>query len=199
MNKFAKKINGLLQEAAKNIDRYGELPLMIRLSFFDAGETAGDDGIRISSLLFKRTEYLCAVKTFGIWQSRYSDSMPMKILESKMCLNSLKSTLNVDLSRLQTFLDNKFQDGEPAFSSIYAGFSCWAAGKAQLHGFLEAQRGESDIDIEPENWMAAFYSSLAYSGKATWEETHDIAKHREYWTWYIDDCMPNALRDIGCL
>ena len=52
---------------------------------------------------------------------------------------------------------------------------------------------EADADLDPYEWDASFYASLAYAGGASWEAANNSQKRREFWTWYLDEAVPAVL------
>ena len=89
-------------------------------------------------------------------------------------------------------LINLMKEENPFISSIYAGLSCSSAINTILYdddlASLELEEKQSD----PADWDAAFYASLAHSGGATWENTGDKEKRKDFWLWYLNKAIPYA-------
>src|ERR1019366_29473 len=50
----------------------------------------------------------------------------------------------------------------------------------------------SDQDLDPYQWDASFYASVAYAGSAPWEEKPHTNRRREFWTWFLEVAVPAA-------
>ena len=46
--------------------------------------------------------------------------------------------------------------------------------------------------LQPDEWGAEFYSSLAHSGSAVWEEKGGADARSKFWLWYLDKAVPHA-------
>jgi hypothetical protein len=90
------------------------------------------------------------------------------------------------LGEVKTLLDDKFNLGEPVFKAIYAGFACWAAARSCLHN-SEPPAARSEQELDPEDWDASFFASLAIAGGAVWETSGDPEKRRRFWEWFLRD------------
>jgi hypothetical protein len=53
-------------------------------------------------------------------------------------------------------------------------------------GLVDYGAVSHDQDIDPEQWHAAFFASVAEAGGAVWEKgVGSAVRRREFWTWYL--------------
>jgi hypothetical protein len=98
-----------------------------------------------------------------------------------------------EFSKVKTYLDNKFPLGQEYFPAIYAGFAAWSVARYILFwDHVKALRGNTELDISPEDWDPCFYASLAVTGGAVWENICESDTRREFWQWYLTSAIPDA-------
>jgi hypothetical protein len=49
-----------------------------------------------------------------------------------------------------------------------------------------------DRHLDPYEWDASFYASVAHAGSALWEANPNSGRRREFWEWYIREAVPLA-------
>ena len=49
-----------------------------------------------------------------------------------------------------------------------------------------------DEDFDPYTWDASFHAASAYSNGETWGKCSSISKRKDFWTWYLDEAVPQA-------
>ena len=90
------------------------------------------------------------------------------------------------------FADNYMED------NITAAF----AAKVAVHAAYDAGAGAnmviSDYDSEeeiedPDEWDTAFLASLVYNGGIVDWDSVDDRCNKEFWNWYLTDCIKNCL------
>lgn len=205
MNSYIKAIKDQVDYLYNTVNNQGELSLANRCSLLNNSEFDNTDAecIFIRNLFFKECEYNCAKYTINIWKEEFSEQQPQNML-----VNAYKALYDEDinnelvtrLNNLQTYLENKLCNTPPNLRpSIYAGFSCWAASRSILFGIDSIEFEETDLTVNLDSWMASFISSLAFARQieadkltSTMEE-----KRKEFWIWFLNDCIPSAISNIG--
>jgi len=95
--------------------------------------------------------------------------------------------------KVKTYLDGKFLLGREYFPAIYAGFAAWSVARHILFwDHTKAVRGDTELDIDPDDWDACFYASAAVTGGATWENIGQPDMRREFWHWYLTAAVPES-------
>ncbi|MEJ8857872.1 Imm5 family immunity protein [Variovorax robiniae] len=51
-----------------------------------------------------------------------------------------------------------------------------------------------DQQLDPDQWDAGFYASIAHAGAAPWEQENAAGKRRAFWQWYLAEAVPQAWR-----
>jgi hypothetical protein len=86
---------------------------------------------------------------------------------------------------LRTFIDNRTAAGDP-MQPLYAGLAWLALGRQSETESMPPDR-RSELDLDPDEWDASFYASLAEAGGATWEADADSRARRRFWEWYLGE------------
>ena len=93
------------------------------------------------------------------------------------------------IAKLKADLDDKFPLGPEYFAGIYGGFGCFAAASELLHRHKPPDGNE--LEVDPIEWDASFFASLAHAGGAVWEESDGNPEARgAYWQWFLTDPVP---------
>lgn len=163
----------------------GEIPYTLRrklLILLDKLDQKNTDPLS-TRLMMK-----CAEKTINFWEQKLPNNrVPHSLLQNLelAIVNKFDADkLEAQAQDLQAFLENLFDEGEPAFRACYAGFSCLAAAWSFLYGINPTQ-SKGEIEIDPDEWDSSFYSSCAYSGSAVWEDANNSESRKEFWKWYL--------------
>ena len=185
----------LIQEAFMSIGVDGDLPrawrLRLRLALIDSADNPVDGAQRWVAL-----EARCARHTWPVWCARFpDDNRPVLLLGEAEAASQSESGRQVALQHFETvktLLDGLFDLGDEYFDAIYAGFSCWAAARAALFQSSDLVAA-TELEVDPELWDSCFYSSLAASGGATWEDGDgDANLRRRFWEWFLVTALPEA-------
>ena len=182
-----------IRELMDSIDENGELPLLKRYWLCELLQPTNDQHVDPWLVL----ESISAHKVEDIWKQYFpSEQFPIELLriaDTLMDSGDDVSHMEKLLAECKTKLDDKFLLGEDYFRGVYAGFAMWAAASNIAYG-TQVDEASFDIDLEPDEWHASFFASLAWAGGAVWEgEVADANKRREFWTWFINDALPEAL------
>lgn len=194
-----KKELGIARNA---IDNSGELPYTKRISLLALlGGKKGDTNEN-GYLIRSNIAFNCAKKTLYAWDEATQDGGFLTALEfAEKCLvnpskhSELENVMNNMIPQVENILYENDKDHLPA----YAGFSCVSALSTALYDEQFDFDAKSELDIEPDQWDSAFYSSLVIAGGAIWENgtaLNNIAR-REFWEWYLDVAIPNAIREYS--
>ncbi|HSE15781.1 MAG TPA: Imm5 family immunity protein [Pyrinomonadaceae bacterium] len=182
-----------IRELIDSIDENGELPLVKRYALRDL----------LKQDRWYMLESISAHKVQNIWERQFpSDRFPtelLRIADSSLIEANDAGLLGQMLSESKAALADKLLLGQEYFCAVYAGFASWAAARNVVYGSPIISDASSEIDIDPDEWDASFYASLAWSGGAVWEQVADSDKRKEFWIWFINDALPQALSYAGSL
>ena len=182
----------------RDIDITGELPLDARRQLKEslAALLPGDD----RALTFNGVLGLaCAKQAWPVWQTAFpTESRPMDLAQAAVSMITEKRTsgspwVSSEFVKVKTYLDDKFLLGREYFPAIYAGFAAWSVARHILFwDHAKAVRGDTELDIDPDDWDAYFYASAAVTGGATWENIGQPDMRREFWSWYLTTAVPES-------
>jgi Immunity protein Imm5 len=186
------------QAHIRDIDAAGELPLTVRRRLRESlvALLPGDG----SALTFVAVLGLaCAKRAWPVWRAAFpSEYQPMNLAETAVSRIREGGTSEAwngrDLMKVKTYLDNKFLLGQEFFPAVYAGFASWAVSRDVLSwDHPKVTRGDTELEISPEEWDPCFLASLAIAGGAAWEriQNSDI-RRREFWHWFLTTAVPEA-------
>lgn len=139
----------------------------------------------------------CAEHTLSIWQNMLPNNKePQHILrdaENYLTGKLSESMLREKIGRFWTELDDLIYEGKH-HAEVNAGFSAAVAASIAIKDVnLDDQDAEIlDDELDPYDWDSSFYSSIAYSAGAPWEESSDKNKRMEFWRWYLNYAVPKA-------
>jgi Immunity protein Imm5 len=170
----------------------GELkhPLRRRLHYDIEGLLAMD--CWDSYLLLSKS---CALKAWPVWRERYSEDLPFATPLAGSTPENPELMLTDDeaeLGQLASFLDDIMGEGPEAFPAGSAGLSCWAVNRDHIAQVFLSPPNLSEAEIYPEDWEASLYASMAVAGGPVWEESGDVARRRDFWTWYLMEAVPRC-------
>ena len=144
-----------------------------------------------------RISILCALKVYSIWNDFFRNDTEIigliKKTEKYLLGQTSKKGLLEDADHLDVFADNYMED------NITAAF----AAKVAVHAAYDADAGAgadrvvSDYDSEeeiedPDEWDTAFLASLVYNGGIVNLDSVDDRRNKEFWNWYLTDCIKTA-------
>ena len=97
-------------------------------------------------------------------------------------------------------IDSKLISGEEEeyFSASYAGLACWAAARDVIYGRQDwMTAGESEQEIDPDDWDASFYASIAVTGSSGWDRNGVDHARQKFWIWYLREAVPSAFARVS--
>jgi hypothetical protein len=191
-----KELQESIAVAKENIDSFGEPPLKYRIGILKA---LGNNSLTIheNEGYYKRSKLAikCAFKSIHFWENAYpDDKRPHDLLEKaeRVFVNQIDlNELENYYENFKTDLDNIEPEDENNFVPIYAGFACWTAVATVLYDSVWETTAESELDVNPDDWDSSYYSSIAFSGGAVWEENVNNKARTDFWNWYLDIAVPD--------
>ena len=184
------ELSSLLGEAQAAIGADGELPSARRRRIWQV--FVDRMGVDAAARAWGQVQVACAHRAWPIWQATFPDEdEPMAVLlsvEKRVAAGRANGHAEARIGKLKAYLDDKFPLGREYFAGIYAGFGCFAAASDLLHR-REPPNG-NELEVDPIEWDASFFASLAHTGGAVWEEDGDPEARRAYWQWFLTDPVP---------
>lgn len=146
-------------------------------------------------LVIGRISILCALKVYPIWNEFFKDDTEIidliKKTEKYLLGQTGKKDLLKDADHLDVFVDNYMEDDITAtFAAKVAVHAAYDAGSSAE---MVISDYDSDEDIEdPDEWDTAFLASLVYNGGIVDWDSIDDGRNKEFWNWYLTDCIKTA-------
>lgn len=142
-----------------------------------------------------RISILCALKVYPIWNDFFrNDTEIIGLIEKteKYLLGQTsKKDLLKDADHLDVFADNYMEDDITA--SFAAKVAVYAAYDADSGANMVVSDYDSDEEIEdPDEWDTAFLASLVYNGGIVDWDSIDNKRNKEFWNWYLAECLSTA-------
>lgn len=146
-------------------------------------------------LVIGRISILCALKVYPIWNEFFKDDTEIVGLIKKTEKYLLGQTdgkeLSEDADHLDVLADNYMED------DITAAFAAKVAVRAAYDAGSGADMIVSDYDSDeevedPDEWDTAFLASLVYDGGIVDLDSIDSRRNKEFWNWYLTDCIKTA-------
>ena len=146
-------------------------------------------------LVIGRISILCALKVYPIWNEFFKDDTEIigliKNTEKYLLGQTCKKDLLKDADHLDVFADNYMED------NITAAFAAKVAVQAAYDAGSDADMVISDYDSDeeiedPDEWDTAFLASLVYNGSIVDRDSIDDGRNKEFWNWYLTDCLSTA-------
>lgn len=186
--KYAETITSLISKGLDEVNHSdkGHLSLPTRRAILQAiNETC----------VIGKISILCALKVYPIWNDFFKNDTEIigliKKTEKYLLGQMGRKELSEDADHLDVFADNYMED------DITAAF----AAKVAVHAAYDAASGadmvisdyDSDEEIEdPDEWDTAFLASLVYNGGIVDWGSIDNKRNKEFWSWYLTDCIKTA-------
>jgi hypothetical protein len=191
-------VSTAVRQLVDSIGENGELPFLKRrwLHEYLKQQVATE---KKENAVWLALENISAHRTQDIWEHQFpSEHGPLEVLEiadNYLVTGDRTESLHTKVPEVKSILDDKLLLGPDSFRAVYAGFACWAAARNVAYGGQQtANDGDSELEIDPEQWDASFYASLAYAGGAVWEEkAGNPDKRRQFWIWFICEAVPLAV------
>ena len=102
------------------------------------------------------------------------------------------------LDKLKVLIDNKLISGEEEeyFGASYSGLACWAAARDVIYGRQDwTTTGESEQKIDPDDWDASFYASIAVTGSSGWKRNGVDHARQEFGPGTFTRLFPTLSRE----
>ena len=147
------------------------------------------------SLVIGRISILCALKVYPIWNEFFKDDTEIigliKNTEKYLLGQTGKKDLLKDADHLDVFADNYMEDDiTAAFAAKVAVHAAYDAGSSAE---MVISDYDSDEEIEdPDEWDTAFLASLVYNGGIVDWDSIDDGRNKEFWNWYLTECLSIA-------
>lgn len=141
----------------------------------------------------------CAKHSWPVWNAQFPDDQtPMDLAEAFAVAQEQSADLRALRDQLYVSLQDKLLLGPQYFAATYAGWACWAVCRDRFPLIYPryAASQNSDLDVEPEGWETCFFSSLALSGGAVWEEATSAVDRNTFWLWFLQEAIPNAMASV---
>ena len=186
--KYTEAISSLISKGLNEINHSdkGHLSLSTRRAILQAIN---------DPLAIGRISILCALKVYPIWNEFFKDDTEIigliKNTEKFLLGQTDKNELLSNADHLDVFADNYMED------NITASFAAKVAVQAAYDVGSDADMVISDYDSDeeiedPDEWDTAFLASLVYNGGIVDWDSIDDGRNKEFWNWYLTDCLSTA-------
>lgn len=149
-------------------------------------------------LVIGRISILCALKVYPIWNEFFMNDTEIigLIKNTEKCLlgQTSKKDLLKDADHLEVFADDYMEDDITAACAakvvVHAAYDAGSSAEMVISDY------DSDEEIEdPDEWDTAFLASLVYNGGIVEWDAIDDERNKEFWNWYLTDCIKTACAD----
>ena len=186
--KYTEAISSLISKGLNEINHSdkGHLSLSTRRAILQAIN---------DPLAIGRISILCALKVYPIWNEFFKDDTEIigliKNTEKFLLGQTDKNELLSNADHLDVFADNYMED------NITASFAAKVAVQAAYDVGSDADMVISDYDSDeeiedPDEWDTAFLASLVYNGGIVDWDSIDDGRNKEFWNWYLTECLSTA-------
>ena len=186
--KYTETISSLISKGLNEVNHSdkGHLSLPLRRAILQAIN---------DPLVIGRISILCALKVYPIWNEFFKDDTEIigliKNTEKFLLGQTDKNELLSNADHLDVFADNYMED------NITASFAAKVAVQAAYDVGSDADMVISDYDSDeeiedPDEWDTAFLASLVYNGGIVDWDSIDDGRNKEFWNWYLTDCIKTA-------
>lgn len=186
--KYTETISSLISKGLNEVNHSdkGHLSLPLRRAILQAIN---------DPLVIGRISILCALKVYPIWNEFFKDDTEIigliKNTEKFLLGQTDKNELLSNADHLDVFADNYMEDDITA--AFAAKVAVQAAYDAGLDEDMVISDYDSDEEIEaPDEWDTAFLASLVYNGGIVDQDSIDDGRNKEFWNWYLTDCIKTA-------
>ncbi len=139
-----------------------------------------------------RIGILCALKVLPIWR-RYSGESHKIIALLRKAEHYLEEKTNPDeITRIADYTSSLVEgrDYGTDFAPLMAGMAAVQAAYTVTDGNDYEEVAENDEELASDEWDAAFLASLSCNGGAADLSEINPESNREFWKWYLTDCIP---------
>ncbi len=189
--KYSETIKTLIREGLDEVNHSsaGHLSLTTRRKILQA---IGEPHV------IGRISLLCALKVYPIWDRFFTNDTEviglMKKTEKYLLGQTDKKELSEDADHLDVFADDYMEDDMTA--SFAAKIAIHAAYDVGQDADMVISDYNSDEEVEdPDEWDTAYLASLVYNGGIVDLGSMDNGRNREFWNWYLTDCIRTACSD----
>lgn len=183
--KYSETINSLIRKGLNEVNHSinGHLPLSIRREILQTiNEPCVIGKISIS----------CALKVYPIWNDFFKNDTEIIGLikqSEKFLLGQInEKELLGNAEHLEVFVQD--YNKEDNIMAMFAGMTAvHAAYDVLTSGDMEECVSDEEALQNPDTWDTAFIASLAYNGGAVALDTINHDRNKEFWNWYLTDCI----------
>ncbi len=189
-----------LENGVAKIDSDGEIPAATHKEIYQAlnAIVTNTNSEKYGDYLRSSIEIACVHKVLYIAHeqpsifNKISDLLykGQKVIDDLATEEEREELENINYN-FPTELEDLTDEGEQNLIVSYVGWACVAAINSILYGMEYDPVGIPETQSDPDNWTAAYYSSVAFSGGDAWESSGDKLKRKEFWIWYLSELIPN--------
>ena len=139
-----------------------------------------------------RVGILCALKVLPIWRKYFGENHEIIELlrKAEYCLGE-KATPD-EIKKIADYISSLVEghDYGTNFAPLMAGMAAVQAAYTVTDGNDCEEVAENDEELASDEWDAAFLASLSCNGGAADLSEINPESNREFWKWYLTDCIP---------
>lgn len=174
----------------------GELTLPIRKQIWAAmGELNSEVGKKRRTKLAK----MCVEHAFQVWDFVHPpEKHPKEILnlidayfDGKIDDESMREEYDIYSVKMDNLSSRDLKYQLAAGVGTAACQALFVARHDECFGEVDEYPDATEEGMDPDEWDAAFYISIAVAGPK-WIEGASIEKRRQFWNWYLDEAVPQA-------
>lgn len=139
-----------------------------------------------------RVGILCALKVLPIWRKYFGENHEIIELlrKAEYCLGE-KATPD-EITKIADYISSLVEghDYGTNFAPLMAGMAAVQAAYTVTDGNDCEEVAENDEELASDEWDAAFLASLSCNGGAADLSEINPESNREFWKWYLTDCIP---------
>ena len=139
-----------------------------------------------------RIGILCALKVLPIWRKYFGENHEIIELlrKAEYCLGE-KATPD-EIKKIADYISSLVEghDYGTNFAPLMAGMAAVQAAYTVTDGNDYEEVAENDEELASDEWDAAFLASLSCNGGAADLSEINPESNREFWKWYLTDCIP---------
>ena len=146
-----------------------------------------------SSRIVGRIGILCALKVLPIWKKHSGESHEIIGLLRKAEHYLYKKAIPDEIIKMADYTSSLIQghDYGENFAPLMAGMAAVQAAYAATTNCSDCEEvAENDGELASDEWDAEFLASLSCNGGAADLSEINPELNREFWKWYLTDCIP---------
>ena len=194
------ELNRVIKNAISKINSDGEIPAKNHKEIYDLLTVINNNTnpVKSNDHLQFTLELACVRKVLFIANehtpifNKVRDLLAKshKVVDGLAAIEEREELENLNYG-FSTELEDITDEGEENLIVSYVGWACVSAINSILYGMEYEPVGIPETQTDPDNWTAAYYSSVAFSGGGAWESTGDKLKRKEFWLWYLTELIPS--------